>query len=402
MTTSLNVLMLGWEFPPHISGGLGTACKGLVDGLTTREVPVTFVVPRLDPELSADDPRVVDCGLDSSGPNLVPVASALLPYLTEEQYRRLAVRRSASGSVAATLLEEVERYARAVDDNTKGVYQIVHAHDWMTVPAAIAVSGRLQIPFVFHVHSTEYDRAGESANRDIAAIEQRGLDAAARVICVSRYTTQQVRSRYQVDPEKLRVVHNAVAPSSEATSMKPLERLREPIVLFLARVTFQKGPNYFLEAAARVVAQEPRVKFVMAGGGDLLPAMIERAAELGLARHVHFTGFLRGAEVDRMYDEASLFVLPSVSEPFGIAPLEALARNVPVIVSRQSGVVEVLENVQAVDFWNVEELAERILDVLRRPDLAQGRTDEAREELRRLTWERQAGRVIDVYRELLA
>ena len=228
--------------------------------------------------------------------------------------------------------------------NVSGPYDVVHCHDWMTFPAGILVARKLAVPLVVHVHSCEYDRAGKNANPRVVAVEQSGLDAANRIVAVSRYTERQLRSQYRVDAGKIRVVHNAVAPGTPpapATDASPA-RIDEPIVLFLGRVTAQKGPNYFLEAAARVVTEQPRVKFVMVGSGDMLPAMIERAADLGLARHVHFTGFLRGADVDRIYDEAALYVLSSVSEPFGIAPLEALARDVPVIVSKQSGVTEVL------------------------------------------------------------
>lgn len=395
----MKVLMLGWEFPPAISGGLGTACKGLVDGLALHHVDVTFVVPRLPPGAVADA-RVVDCEVAPTAHRAVEIESSLLPYLTAEQFERLTEQRGLSGEHGGDLMSEVARYARVVQRNAGGSYDVIHAHDWMTFPAAAAVAKKLDRPLVVHVHSCEADRAGRDTNPRIVEIEQAGFDAADRIICVSRYTAEQLRTHYAVKPERVRVVHNAVTTSDTPAGAGPLSRLDEPIVLFLGRITFQKGPNYFLEAARRVVAEEPRVKFVMAGSGDMLPAMIERTAEMGLARHVHFTGFLRGPDVDRIFDEASLYVLTSVSEPFGIAPLEALARDVPVIVSRQSGVSEVLSNVVTVDFWNVEELADRILAVLRRPELGRAQVEGGRKELENLTWERQAGLVLDVYREL--
>jgi len=404
---ALRVLMLGWEFPPHVSGGLGTACAGLVGGLAECDVDITFVVPRLagSDEMSAgsgEHVQIVDCGLTEDEHDPVEIDSALLPYLSEAQYARMMERTGRSGTYGDDLFAEVERYAGAVAQNAEGTYDVVHAHDWMTFPAAIAVSQKLGLPLVLHVHSCEYDRAGAQANARIVEVEQRGLDAAERVICVSRYTAQRLRDRYPVKAEKLRIVHNAVAPGGEQAPSSAGARIDEPIVLYLGRVTYQKGPEYFLEAAARVIKDEPDVKFVMAGGGDLLPAMIERAAELGLARHVHFTGFLRGPEVDRIYDEASLYVMTSVSEPFGIAPLEALARDVPVILSKQTGVSEVLSNVIAVDFWDTESLAARIVEVLRSDELRERLAADGRADAARLTWTRQAELVADVYRELVA
>ncbi len=396
----MRVLVLGWEFPPHISGGLGTACQGLVEGLVSNGADVTVVLPRVHGDEAAGDARIVDCGVPESPHREVTLDAALLPYLTAEQYTRLAERTGRSGEFGEDLFAEVGRYARAVPAHVEGTYDVVHAHDWMTFPAGAATANKLGIPLVLHVHSCEYDRAGDQAHPRILAVEQKGLDAADRVICVSRYTANQLRERYDVDANKVRVVHNAVSDSGSPVVRKPQTRLDEPIVLFMGRVTAQKGPTYFLEAAALVARELPSVKFVLAGGGDMLSAMIERAAELGLARHVHFTGFLRGPEVDRMYDEASVFVMPSVSEPFGIAPLEALSRDVPVIVSRNSGVSEVLANVLKVDFWNVEELAGHILAVLRRPELAQRLAEGGREEVRGLTWERQAAQVLDVFREV--
>lgn len=402
----MRVLMLGWEYPPHLAGGLGTACKGIVDGLAAHAVELTFVVPRLHGDEDPSGATLVGCQSAADGPRgpdeMIAVDAALRPYLTEADYERLVAHKRFSGTYGDDLMAEVARYAAAVEGIARErPYDVVHGHDWMTFPAAIAASRAIGVPLVLHVHSCEFDRAGRGANPRIVDLEQQGLDAAARIVCVSRYTAQQLRTHYRLDAAKIRVVHNASRPPTERPGRRPGARIEEPIVLFLGRVTFQKGPEYFLEAAARVVREEPRVKFVMAGSGDLLPTMIERAAALGLARHVHFTGFLRGPEVDRIYDEASLYVLPSVSEPFGIAPLEALARDVPVIVSRQSGVSEVLQNVLKVDFWNVDELAERILSVLRLPALGRQLAEGGRAELTDLTWERQAGRLLAVYGEVV-
>ncbi len=405
----MKVLMLGWEYPPHISGGLGTACYGLNQGLAQNDVEIAFVLPRVHGDEADGAERLLGCeqvDLEAHPPtvSVIGVDSVLTPYLTEAEYQaRCADVPRFTGNYGHDLMAEVSRYARAVARiSADESCDVVHGHDWMTFPAAAAAARIAHKPLVLHVHSCEHDRAGDNADTRITEIEQQGLDAADRVICVSRYTAEQLQTHYRTDAAKLCVVHNAPPDGTTVRRGEEPVRIEEPIVLFLGRVTFQKGPEYFLEAAARVVREEPRVKFVVAGSGDLLPGMIERAAELGLARSVHFTGFLRGEDVERMYEEASVYVLPSVSEPFGITPLEAMARDVPVIVSRQSGVSEVVENALKVDFWNVEELANKILAVLRRPALGRQLAEGGRAELRELSWERQAALIRSIYEELVA
>jgi glycosyltransferase involved in cell wall biosynthesis len=252
------------------------------------------------------------------------------------------------------------------------------------------------------VHSSEYDRAGDHGDPRIHQIEREGLEAADRVVCVSHYTAGVVRQRYGVEASKIRVVHNAVTQKEQRRQWRQDKPFPEPVVLFLGRVTFQKGPDYFLEAARRVVAEEPRVRFVLGGTGDMLPRMIEAAAARGLARHVFFTGFLSGEDVERMYALADVYVMPSVSEPFGIAPLEAMALDVPVIVSRQSGVSEVLEHALKFDFWDVEDLAAKILRVLREPDLRRALVEPGRDEVQRLRWDLRGRRLEEIYAELVA
>jgi glycosyltransferase involved in cell wall biosynthesis len=467
--------MLGWEFPPHISGGLGTACLGLTRGLTHQGVEVLFVMPRAHGDEDAGAARLI--GADqvplalaetcATAPELdtwaelraaaglaatnlpvdealadvarrlrmVAVASPLTPYLTETEYLyRLAEMRSRepvadgaaqgsgalgmaaaagednsegvtyltfTGSYGPELMAEVARFALVVAElSRREAFDVVHAHDWMTIPAAMAASRISGKPLVLHVHATEYDRSGENVNEHVRDVEQVGLDAADRVIAVSHFLAGVLQRRYSVDPEKIRVVHNAVTQAEQRSSWLGQKSVNEPIVLYLGRVTFQKGPDYFVEAAARVVAIEPNVKFVISGSGDMLPQIIQRVAELDLARHVHFTGFLRGSDVERMYAMADIYVMPSVSEPFGISPLEAMAADVPVIVSRQSGVSEVVTNALKVDFWDVTDMANKILALLRYPALGRQLSDEARSEVRRLRWEVRGQLVRDIYREV--
>ncbi|MBK7874145.1 MAG: glycosyltransferase family 4 protein [Planctomycetes bacterium] len=323
---------------------------------------------------------------------------------TEEELERVVTRPPLdfSGAYGPDLHAEVARYALSVAQIAREhAFDVIHAHDWMTVPAALAakkVSGK---PLVLHVHACEYDRSGENPNTVVRDIEQLGLDGADRVVCVSHYTAGILQKKYKVDEAKVRVVHNAVTHKEQLERIHVEKAIDEPIVLFLGRITYQKGPDYFLEAAARVVKVKPKVKFVVSGSGDMLPAMIERAARLGLSRHVHFTGFLKGAEVERMYAMADIYVMPSVSEPFGISPLEAMALDVPVIVSRQSSVSEVLKNALKVDFWDVQDLANKILALLQYPALHEQLSQEGLEEVKRLRWETPAALVKDVYAELL-
>ncbi|HKX45171.1 MAG TPA: glycosyltransferase family 4 protein, partial [Planctomycetota bacterium] len=313
------------------------------------------------------------------------------------------VRLPFAGGYGPDLFAEVARYALAVAVlAAEREFDLVHAHDWMTYPAGLAAARAAGVPFVAHLHATEYDRSGDHPDPRVLEVERMGLSAADVVVCVSHYTANLARVRYGVPREKLRVVHNAVT-RKEQREVWHLERtVQDPVVLFLGRVTLQKGPEYFLEAAARVVEVRPDVRFVMSGSGDMLPRMVERSARLGLARNVFFTGFLRGKDVERMYALADLYVMPSVSEPFGITPLEAMALDVPVIVSRQSGVSEVLTNALKVDFWDVDELANKILAVLEYEALRAQLVREGRREVRSMRWEVRGRMLRDLYSELVA
>jgi glycogen synthase len=307
-----------------------------------------------------------------------------------------------TGAYGPDLFAEVARFARVVEEIARReAFDVVHAHDWMTYPAGILAARASGKPLVVHLHASEYDRSGENVNDVVREIERVGLEAADRVICVSHYIAGIVRDRYGIAEDKVRVVHNAVTQHEQIEQFHWIKAIDEPIVLFLGRVTFQKGPDYFLEAAARVIAVEPNVKFVIGGAGDMLPQIMDQAAGLGLARHVHFTGFLRGQDVERMYAMADIYVMPSVSEPFGIAPLEAMAADVPVILSKQSGVSEVVTHALKVDFWDVEDIANKILALLKYPDLGEQLVEQGRQEVRRQRWDFRGRRVREVYEEVV-
>jgi len=407
----MKVLMLGWEFPPHISGGLGTACHGLARALVRRGTSITFVLPHASGDEPAEGMRIV--GLDSAPAGaefeVVPVDADLRPYDSaapapgpwERRPDDAAPAPRKRGRYGPDLFREVGRYRDAARRLAKrGRFEVVHAHDWMTFPAAIAAAKAAKAPLVIHVHSCEFDRTGPRADPRILAIEQEGLDAADAVICVSRYTADVLAARYDLDPAKVRIVHNAPPEETPPRRRGGRRRIPEPVVLFLGRVTYQKGPDVFLEAAARVARRRKDVKFVVAGSGDLYHGSIERAADLGLARRVHFTGFLRGGEVDRAWRDADLYVLPSVSEPFGIAPLEAVRAGVPVLVSSRSGVAEVLPSAPRFDPWDVEDLARRILELLADRDLRRRVVARTRRDAAKLHWDAQAAKVRAVYREV--
>jgi glycosyltransferase involved in cell wall biosynthesis len=258
---------------------------------------------------------------------------------------------------------------------------------------------------VVHVHSTEFDRSGERVNQAVYDIEREGMHAADAVVAVSGRTRQMCVERYGVAPQKVSVVYNAVDPPPEAgPDAAPEGRIKtgDKVVLFLGRITMQKGPEYFLAAAKKVLEKIPDVKFVMAGAGDMVHRMVELAAGLGIGHRVLFTGFLSGEEVDRAFQRADLYVMPSVSEPFGITPLEALGHDVPVIISKQSGVSEVLSHVLKVDFWDIHELANKMIAVLRHGALHRLLRENGSQEVRRFSWLTAARQCVAVYRRAMA
>jgi len=465
----MKVFMLGWEFPPHISGGLGTACHGLTKGLDAIGVDVVFVVPTAVPvdttshvklqspsTLSILPPRPeADPGPaapPAERPKTSPrketfervevhhVSARLEPYRSSGSEARTAPAR-ASGrrvgrdraaalaglpdlphvtvprepglpaaellSAASThydgdLMTQVQKYARlALELAGHEDFDVIHAHDWMTFPAGQAVAAATGKPLVVHVHSTEFDRAGEDVHQQIYEIERTGMHAARRVVCVSYLTRGIATSRYGVDPDKVSVVYNAVvAADSDVTDIPQPIGQDEKIVLFLGRLTMQKGPEYFLQAARKVIGRFDKVRFIIAGSGDMIDQCVKLAAEMHLGRYVTFTGFLRGDDVARVFKMADLYVMPSVSEPFGIAPLEAISHDVPVIISKQSGVSEILTHALKVDFWDVDEMANKILAVLRHDPLQKTLRHHGQIEVQKLSWMDSAKTVKDIYEEV--
>ena len=427
----IRVFMLGWEFPPFISGGLGTACYGLTRGMDQLGVKVTFVLPKmvdssyvthvklLTPGACSEQTTRMLSEYESKNVTFRTILSPLQAYATPETYdermeERLRLKRETavpgeSGcdldqtvDYGGDMYREIRRYATmAMELARSEEFDVVHAHDWMTYPAGVAVAAMTGKPLVVHIHSTEFDRSGEHVNQVVYDIEREGMERADKVLAVSQYTRGIVISRYGISPEKVDVVYNGVERHGQWSVDEAHIKRDEKLVLFLGRITMQKGPEYFLHAAKKVLDVMDNVKFVMAGSGDLMYRSVELAAQLGIGQKVLFTGFLRGDDVRRIYQMADLYVMPSVSEPFGIAPLEALDNDVPVIISKQSGVSEVLKHALKVDFWDVNEMANKIVAVLRYPPLQMTLRNHGNFEVRKLRWKDAAQRCVDAYEQLL-
>lgn len=335
-------------------------------------------------------------------PSQVPGQPTGQPSSSVKDNRASSAYVDAGAYQAMDLIAETDRYARMVVAMVRHQrYDVVHAHDWLTFPAAMAVANALGVPFVAHVHSTEFDRAGSGVSQRIYDIERAGMHAADRVLAVSQFTKSIITRRYGVDADRIDVVHNGI--EREAIQPAPGTRLeaQEKIVLFLGRITVQKGPEYFLAAARRVLSKMPNVRFVLAGAGDMALKMIELANSMGIGKQVLFTGFLKGDDVERVFRMADCYVMPSVSEPFGIAALEAISHDVPVIISKTSGASEVLRHVLKVDFWDIDDMANKILAVLRYPPLASTLREHGSMELRRLTWDDAAAACEQAYRKAI-
>lgn len=429
----MKVLMFGWEFPPHIAGGLGTACYGIVKGLAHNGVETMFVMPSAsgdEDKSSADiinasdvpveitDTMNVDDFLDKV--QFVHIGTNMVPYLDPEEFhtlveedRKRQVRDFTvnyghtykfSGKYGSNLMEEVARYAMVggtIAMTHKDEFDVIHAHDWLTYNAGIAAKRLSGKPLVVHVHATSFDRSSDNnIDTRVYEIEKRGMEAADKVITVSDLTRNIVITKYGIDPAKVVTVHNAVDFSGRS-EVKVEKGVKDKVVTFLGRITFQKGPEYFIEAAAKVLKRCDNVRFVMAGSGDMMNRSIRQVARLGISDRFHFTGFLRGNEVQKMFALSDVYVMPSVSEPFGISPLEAMRSGVPSVISRQSGAAEVLKYAFKVDFWDVDAMADEIYALLQYPALSQFASKFGYDEVNTLKWNNAAAKIKSVYESVV-
>ncbi|MDG5800446.1 glycosyltransferase family 4 protein [Marinilabiliaceae bacterium ANBcel2] len=427
----MRVLMFGWEFPPHISGGLGTACYGLTRGLATiKELEVLFVVPRAYGDedqtgmqlLGANEVSVnhrkVRSKQITEQLDYIEVDSKIVPYSNPEEFWRYSKRSSKrghqlvktnengkiefSGKYGPSLLEEIKNYAFVANIIAQdSSFDLIHAHDWLAYPAGIAAKEATGKPLIIHVHATDFDRSGGSVNPAVFEIEKRGMNAADKIIAVSNLTRSTVIEKYGIDPSKIETVYNAVEPYEKGKPKLKNKGVDEKLVTFLGRITMQKGPEYFIEAAYRVLQKMDNVRFVMAGSGDMMEKMVRRVAQLKITDKFHFTGFLKGDDVYEMLSMSDLYVMPSVSEPFGISPLEAMQSNVPVLISYQSGVSEILTYAIKTNFWDVDAMADAIYGVLNYSALPKMFVLHGKKEVESLQWGKSAQHVKKIYDRLL-
>jgi glycosyltransferase involved in cell wall biosynthesis len=425
----MKVLMFGWEYPPHIIGGLGTACFGLTEGLSLTDLEILFVVPKAYGDenqsvatlIGADKIKIkrVRYEYKSSGSSqeYVQAGDLMMPTVIDESFvhlEQILVKENAEikeihtegyftfeGKYGAKLYEEVNNYSLvAAQIALEYDFDVIHAHDWLTYQAGInakKISGK---PLVVHLHATEFDRSGRYINQRVFDIEKKGMEQADRVFAVSNLTKKIAVDKYHIPENKIITIYNAVKPLEDEKEIFP-KNIDEKIVTFLGRITLQKGPEYFVEVANLVLRQMPNVRFVMAGNGDMLPQIVKRVAELGIGDRFHFTGFLKGKEVDQMLAISDVYVMPSVSEPFGISPLEAMRNNVPVVISKQSGVSEILKYAIKVDFWDIKATADAIYGILNYPGIVRLFRKHGRDEVDSLVWEVPAREVRKVYESLI-
>ncbi len=413
--------MFGWEFPPHILGGLGTASYGLTKGMWENgDMDITFVIPKPwgDEDshfahiLGANSTPVVwrDVNWDYVQNRIGNVMNPQTYYdLRDHIYADFNYMRTNdlgciefSGRYPDNLLEEINNYSIVAGVIARTVpCDVIHSHDWLTYPAGIHAKQVTGKPLVIHVHATDFDRSRGNVNPTVYGIERDGMNNADHIITVSELTRRTVIEKYGQDPAKVTTVHNAVEPLSEEIRSIKMPRGKDKVITFLGRITMQKGPEYFVEAASMVLHKTHNVRFVMAGSGDMMEKMIRLAADRDIADRFHFTGFLKGRQVYEMLADSDVYVMPSVSEPFGISPLEAMQMGVPSIISKQSGCAEILENVIKVDYWDIHAMADAMYSLVSYPGLHNHLKERGLAEIDTIQWKKAGAKVINIYNQVI-
>ena len=417
---NLKVLMLGWEFPPYFAGGAGMVCYELTKAMAQRDdISITYVMPFGPEEVNQNShvrlliaSNLISC----SQIKIHQINTLFKAYDSIESYskrlediKHLLKQKNPSGKgfmkklYGDNLLEEVYMFAEKVKlIGLKEDFDVIHAHDWTTFPAAIALKKATGKPFIAHVHITEFDKSGGlGANPEIYKVEKDGMDQADLIITVSEFMKNNISQRYFINPDKIKVVHNGRVTMNKPKRKVFRKKDEDKLVLFAGRVTLQKGPEFFLDAAKKVLEKEDKVKFVMAGSGDMLNRMINKSAEMGMADKFLFTGFYTRPQAEELFSMVDVFVMPSVSEPFGIVPLEAMYKGTPTIISKQSGCSEVLRNTLKVDFWDIDEMANQIISVIRHAPLKETMSENGLVEMDKMGWELPAQKCVDAYSQVI-
>ena len=418
----MKALMFGWEFPPHILGGLGTASYGLTKGMHANgNMDLTFVIPKPWGDEEKGFANIIGaCNTPVAWRDVSReyVESRIGKFMDPQLYYDLRDHIYAdfnymrlndlgciefSGRYPDNLIEEINNYSIVAGVIARTIpCDIIHSHDWLTYPAGIHAKNVTGKPLVIHVHATDFDRSRGNVNPTVFAIEKDGMENADHIITVSNLTRRTVIEKYGMPPEKVTTVHNAVIPLDKELLDLKRRTHGEKVVTFLGRITMQKGPEYFVEAAAKVLKKNKNVRFVMAGSGDMMDDMIKLAAKRGIADRFHFPGFQRGKEVYEMLRDSDVYIMPSVSEPFGISPLEAMEMGVPSIISKQSGCAEILDNVIKTDYWDIDAMADAIHSIITNKALYNTLRDRGIEEIHGITWEKAGKKVIDIYEKVIA
>ncbi|MCL1938782.1 MAG: glycosyltransferase family 4 protein [Candidatus Azobacteroides sp.] len=418
----MKALMFGWEFPPHILGGLGTASYGLTKGMALQpDMDITFVMPKPWGDEDQSFLRLI-------GTSYTPIVwkdvqweevkERIGKFMNPQLYFDLRDHIYAnfshyytnslgciefSGRYPDNLLEEINNYSIVAGVIARTIpCDIIHSHDWLTYPAGMHAKTVTGKPLVVHVHATDFDRSRGKVNPTVYGIERDGMNHADHIITVSNLTRNTVIEKYHQDPRKVTTVHNAVEPMSpEIAAISSKKGTKDKVITFLGRITMQKGPEYFVEAAAKVLSKTNNVRFVMAGSGDMMNQMIRLAAQREISDRFHFTGFMKGTQVYEVLKSSDVYVMPSVSEPFGISPLEAMQCGVPTIISKQSGCAEILEKTIKIDYWDIEAMADAMYSIVSYPSMAEYLSVEGQNEVNQITWEKAGWKVRDIYNQVL-
>jgi len=415
----MKALMFGWEFPPHILGGLGTASFGLTKGMAMQgDMEITFVIPKPHGDEDQSFLKIIgacnvpvvwkennwDYVSQRIGKMMSPDEFFWLRNGIRYDYQRIYTNDLGcidfSGRYPDNLMEEISNYEAVASVLAHQLdFDVIHSHDWLTYPAGVfakQISGK---PLVIHVHATDFDRSRGQVNPTVYAMEKRGMDMADHIITVSDLTRRTVIEKYHQNPRKVTTVHNAVDPLPDADSFTKTPR-KDKVVTFLGRITMQKGPEYFVEAAFRVLQKTKDVRFVMAGNGDMLQAMVDLVAKRNIADRFHFTGFLKGRQVHEMLAESDVYIMPSVSEPFGISPLEAMQVGTPTIISKQSGCAEILTHAIKTDYWDIDAMADAIYAIVKNPAMHKSLQELGREEVNAIRWKDAGFKVRAIYKNV--